>query len=117
MLREIKPALLASGAAACTETFDGGDACPSLCPVRPTAFRDTTIEAVVLDTTVGGFPSLGLSGALLLANRPDTLVTRGVLRSLGVAPARAAKLAALSYGPVVIAADSIFNRARLRAQD
>ncbi len=73
-------ALLASGAAACTETFEGGDACPSLCPVRPTAFRDTTIEAVVLDTTVGGFPSLGLSGALLLANRPDTLVTRGVLR-------------------------------------
>lgn len=44
-------------------------------------------------------------------------MTRGVLRSLGVAPARAAKLAALSYGPLVIAADSIFNRARLRALD
>jgi len=69
-----------TGAAACTETFTGGDACPDLCPSRPTAFRDTILEAVVLDTTVGGYPELGLSPVLLLANRPDTLVTRGVIR-------------------------------------
>lgn len=72
--------VLVVGPLACTESFDGGDACPSLCPSRPTAFRDTTIDAVVLDTTVGGYPELGLSAFLLLANRPDTLVTRGVIR-------------------------------------
>ena len=66
--------------AACTESFEGGTACPSLCPAKPNAFRDTTIEAVVLDTSVSGFPSLGLSPTVLIANRPDTLVTRGVIR-------------------------------------
>ncbi len=73
--------LVAATVAACTESYDGGgDACPSLCPATPLAFRDTTIDAVVFDTAVGGYPALGLSSALLLANRPDTLVTRGVLR-------------------------------------
>ncbi len=73
-------AVLVLGPVACTESFDGGDACPALCPSRPTAFRDTIIEAVVLDTTVGGYPELGLSQTLLLANRPDTLITRGIIR-------------------------------------
>jgi len=73
--------VLAAGTiAGCTESYDGGAACPSLCPVRQTAFRDTIIEAVTLDTAVAGFPTLGLSSTLLLANRPDTVVTRGVLR-------------------------------------
>ncbi len=67
-------------AAACTESFDGGGACPSLCPAKPSTFRDTTFEAVILDTSLAGFPSLGLSPTLLLANRPDTLVTVGVIR-------------------------------------
>ncbi|MBL0171451.1 MAG: hypothetical protein IPP90_12085 [Gemmatimonadaceae bacterium] len=73
-------AVLVAGVAACTETFSGGDACPSLCPSKPTAFKDTIVDAVILDTTLGGYPELGLSPTLLLANRPDTLVTRGVLR-------------------------------------
>ena len=72
--------VLVAGASACTETFSGGDACPSLCPSKPTAFKDTIVDAVILDTTLGGYPELGLSATLLLANRPDTLVTRGVLR-------------------------------------
>ncbi len=67
-------------AAGCTESFDGGAACPSLCPVRPAAFRDTTFEAVIQDTSLSGYPVLGLASTLLLANRPDTLVTRAVLR-------------------------------------
>ncbi len=67
-------------AAGCTESFDGGAACPSLCPSKPVAFKDTTFEAVVLDTSIAGYPSLGLSSTLLLANRPDTVVTRAVLR-------------------------------------
>lgn len=73
-------AVTLAGVVACTESFSGGDACPSLCPAKPNVFRDTTIDAVVMDTTVAGYPSLGLSGAMLLANRPDTLVSRSVFR-------------------------------------
>ncbi len=71
---------LVSAGAACTESFEGGDACPSLCPAKPAAFRDTTIDAVTLDTTLSGYPALGLSSTLLLANRPDTIITRNVIR-------------------------------------
>lgn len=67
-------------AAACSESLDGGAACPALCPTQGESFRDTTLNAVVLDTTVTGFPTLGLSALMLLANRPDTIVTRAVLR-------------------------------------
>lgn len=71
-------ATLATGA--CTESYEGGGACPSLCPRTLVAFVDTTIDAVALDTAVGGFPTLGLSSTLLVANRPDTLVTTLVIR-------------------------------------
>ena len=73
-------AVLVSVAAGCTETFDGGAACPALCPAAQTQFRDTIVDAVSLDSTVGGFPTFGLSGTMLLANRPDTLVTNSVFR-------------------------------------
>ncbi|MFY7922162.1 MAG: hypothetical protein ACOVSI_07060 [Gemmatimonas sp.] len=67
-------------AAACTENLEGGAACPSLCPEQSEQFRDTIIEAVALDTSLGGYPVLGLASNLVLANRPDTLVTRAVIR-------------------------------------
>ncbi len=67
-------------AAACTESFDGGASCPSLCPSKAVAFKDTTFDAVELDTSLVGYPTLGISTTMLLANRPDTLVTRTVLR-------------------------------------
>ncbi len=67
-------------ATACDESLDGGAACPVLCPSPAESFRDTTFGAVVFDTTLSGFPSLGLSSNVLLANRPDTLVTRAVFR-------------------------------------
>jgi hypothetical protein len=82
-LSRIIPLLVAaavSAAAGCTETFDGGAACPALCPAQQADFRDTVLDAVSLDSAVGGFPTLGLSATLLIANRPDTLVTRGVFR-------------------------------------
>lgn len=67
-------------AAACTENLEGGAACPSLCPEQSEQFRDTTFEAVVLDSSLAGYPALGIAPNLLLANRPDTLVTRMVMR-------------------------------------
>ena len=53
---------------------------PDALPVTTARLPDTIIEAVTLDTTVGGYPELGLSPVLLLANRPDTLQSRGVIR-------------------------------------
>jgi hypothetical protein len=67
-------------AAACTENLDGGAACPALCPEQSEQFRDTTFEAVSLDSSVSGYPVLGIASNLLLANRPDTLVTRTIMR-------------------------------------
>lgn len=75
-------ALVAVVAAACSERLDGGAACPSLCPIANTAVLDTVLDAVVLDSTVGGFPIPGESSSLLLAVRPgpDTLDVRAVVR-------------------------------------
>ena len=67
-------------AAACTDKIDGGAACPDLCPTQPNTFKDTTIFAVELDTTISGFPTLGLSPTILLANRPDTIESSAVVR-------------------------------------
>lgn len=73
--------MLIAGASACTEEYAGGSGCPLLCPSKPVAFRDTTLDAAVeLDTTLGNYPELGLSLTHLLANRPDTLVNRMVMR-------------------------------------
>ncbi len=79
-LAPVIAALILSAVAACTETYSGGDACPSLCPAKPNAFLDTTLDAITLDTTVGGYPALGVSSAMLLVNRADTLVARNVFR-------------------------------------
>ena len=67
-------------AAACTEDYEGGAGCPALCPQEQAPFRDTILDAVVLDATVGPFPLLGLSSQTLLASRGDTLETYLVVR-------------------------------------
>ena len=85
-LRTLKPAavitaiVLAVLVTACTDKINGGAACPDLCPTQPNAFRDTTINAVELDTTISGFPTFGLSTTILLANRPDTVESSAVVR-------------------------------------
>lgn len=71
---------LVSGLVACGESYSGGAACPVLCPSKDVAFRDTIIDAISVDTSLGGYPELGLSSLLLLAHRPDTLETRAVIR-------------------------------------
>lgn len=79
-LRLCSLVLAALSAAACTESLDGGAACPSLCPAKVESFRDTIVDAVVLDTSLAGYPALGLSPLILIANRPDTVVTSAVIR-------------------------------------
>ena len=72
--------LAAVSASACTELLDGGAACPSLCPLKAESFRDTIVDAVVLDSSLAGYPALGLSPYILIANRPDTVVTSMIIR-------------------------------------
>jgi hypothetical protein len=75
-------ALLAAAAAlaACSEDLDSGAACPALCPDEALATRDTVLEPVVLDTTLTGYPGVGLEGVLPMAARGDTLDTRPIIR-------------------------------------
>jgi hypothetical protein len=80
--RLLLPVLLAGAvvASACTEELEGGAGCPLLCPQQQAAFRDTVIDAIVLDTTLGPFPVLGVSAGALLAARGDSLETHVVVR-------------------------------------
>jgi hypothetical protein len=66
--------------AACTEDYEGGAACPALCPEQNVVVIDTTFDPVVLDTTVFPFPTHGTETELLLARRGDTVDTRPVIR-------------------------------------
>jgi hypothetical protein len=65
---------------ACGEDFQGGAACPALCPEQNVTVFDTVLEPVVLDTSVGPFPTIGTEEVLLLARLGDTLDTRPVVR-------------------------------------
>src|SRR3990172_652239 len=65
---------------ACGEDFEGGAACPVLCPEQNVVVFDTVFDPVVLDTTISGFPTIGTETELLLASRGDTVDTRPVVR-------------------------------------
>lgn len=71
---------IAAALGACGEQLEGGAACPALCPAQDVAVLDTVFEPVVLDSTVGGFPTIGTDLILLLAGRGDTLDVRPVVR-------------------------------------
>ena len=66
--------------AACAEDYQGGAACPALCPEQNVVVFDTTFDPVELDTTVSPFPTQGTETELLLARRGDTVDTRPVVR-------------------------------------
>ena len=64
----------------CSENLDSSGACPLLCPPVGGDVQNTTIDAIVIDTTVQSLSGLGTEPVLLLANRGDTLDTRVVVR-------------------------------------
>jgi hypothetical protein len=66
--------------AACSEKLDAGKSCPLLCPQQAISLRDTTIDAVVTDTTIPGLPPIGNETYLMLAAHGDTLDTRVIVR-------------------------------------
>lgn len=66
---------------ACTEDLETGAVCPTLCPGQGIIVYDTVLTpAYVYDSTLVGFPNLGLEAPLLLARRGDTLDVRSVIR-------------------------------------
>ena len=70
-----------AGLSACGEKLEAGAACPLLCPAtKDVNLKDTTVNAVAVDTSVAGFPVIGEEAPLLLAARGDTLDTRVIFR-------------------------------------
>lgn len=66
--------------AACSEKLEAGRSCPLLCPQQAVLLKDTTIDAVVSDTTIAGLPPIGNETFLMLASHGDTLETRVIIR-------------------------------------
>lgn len=66
--------------AACTEDYEGGVACPVLCPEQNVVVFDTTFDPVEFDTTVTDIPPNGTQTELLLAYRADSVDVRPVVR-------------------------------------
>jgi hypothetical protein len=73
-------AIGAATIAACSEKLDAGASCPLLCPQQAISLRDTTIDAVVVDTTILGLPSIGSETYLMLSSHGDTIDTRAIVR-------------------------------------
>jgi hypothetical protein len=66
--------------ASCADKLDAGKSCPLLCPEQALALIDTTIDAVIVDTTIVGLPPIGAEQYLMLATHGDTLDTRAIVR-------------------------------------
>lgn len=71
--------LLALGA--CSEDVTSSLGCPELCSDQSATLRDTVLtDAIVLDTTLTGYPLLGTTREVSLVNRGDTADIRLVAR-------------------------------------
>src|SRR5438034_9662521 len=64
----------------CDEQLELGTACASFCPLEPQSVRDTILTPVELDTSIGGYPTIGTERILYDASFGDTLQTRAVFR-------------------------------------
>ncbi|PYO76756.1 MAG: hypothetical protein DMD63_13590 [Gemmatimonadetes bacterium] len=64
----------------CSENLDSSGVCAVLCTQIGGDVQNVTLDAIVIDTTVQSLSGLGTEPGLLLANRPDTLDTRVVVR-------------------------------------
>ena len=73
-------AVAAVSLAGCAENLGAGQACPLLCPPESAPLKDTIVDAVVLDTSATGFPSIGFEENLIVAHRGDSLDTRVITR-------------------------------------
>jgi hypothetical protein len=65
---------------ACADNPEAGKSCPLLCPQQSITLRDTTVDAVVSDTTVNGLPAIGMETFMMLSSHGDTVDTRAIVR-------------------------------------
>jgi hypothetical protein len=65
---------------ACADNPEAGRSCPLLCPQQSITLRDTTVDAIVSDSTVTGLPSIGLETNMMLSAHGDTVDTRAIIR-------------------------------------
>ena len=72
--------------AACGERLEGGAACPALCSGQSLALKDTTLDAIVFDTTLTGFPPRGSANLLALTNSGDSVEVRYIVRFDSLSP-------------------------------
>lgn len=86
--------------AACGEKLESGAGCPIVCPTPDVQLRDTTVEALAVDSSLAGFPPIGEEQPLLLAARGDTLDTRVIFRFDSISK---------SYPHPSVPADSLVN--------
>ena len=68
------------GLTACGERLESGAACPALCSGESLALRDTVIDAVIIDTTLAGYPTRGSTNFHGLVNSGDTAEVRLIVR-------------------------------------
>ncbi len=73
-------ALGVAAAVACSDNLESNIACPVLCPGLEVTLHDTTLDAVLVDSSVSGFPSIGQESVILVSTRGDTIDTRAIFR-------------------------------------
>lgn len=72
-------AALAVAFGACDEKLNGGSSCP-LCPGQSGVLEEDTLLAVVFDTSIAGYPTLGGEFSFFVATMGDTLESAAALR-------------------------------------
>lgn len=100
---------------ACDEQFNGGAACPALCPGQQAQLRDTTFFAVAMDTTIAGFPALGSEPVHFVASMGDTLETASIIRFDSLP--NVFRRANSATDSVIMAVDSAYLRLTIQTGD
>lgn len=80
VLKLLTAVIAVASIAACSEQLDAGKSCPLLCPEQSIGLRDTTIDAIVSDTTITGLPPIGTETYMMLSSHGDTLDARAIIR-------------------------------------
>lgn len=114
-LRRFIPLVIASvaiAAAACSEKLDSAVGCPELCPGQGIDVINTTIDAVIFDTTVSTATFFGTEPLMLLASRGDTVDSRVIIRFDSL-PQRYRRTAADTTTTAITTVDSAFVQLRL----
>ena len=105
-------ACAALAAGACSEKLETTVGCPELCPGQGIGVINTTIDAVIFDTTVSSAGPFGAEPFMLLASRGDTLDSRVIARFDSL-PQRYRRVLAETTTTEITLVDSAFLQLRL----